>query len=118
MSNKLICAFLILIVISCTTPVKIFDYQVSEICQMSPRKVEALNEFGIKGVVADNINFGFINAFSIADSQNQNMRIFVISENNTSPGLAGNVVSLKLRLYKEISFGGETVILFKEMAAK
>ena len=109
--------FLIVSFFGCKNTVQVFGYDVSEIYEMSPQRIEDLNEFKVKGVVGENVNLGFINAFTIADVTNQDMRIFVVSEKSTSPGLAGQIVSLKLKLYKELSFGGETILLFKEFSS-
>ena len=111
---KISIVFLLFVSYGCDNIVQISDYQISDICKMSPRKLEKLNNFRIEGIVSENMNIGFINAYIISDKHNNNKQIFVISEKNTSPGLVGESVRINLKLYKELSFGGESVIFFKE----
>ncbi len=118
MFDKVIYAILILVMVSCTEPIKMSNYQVTDICRMSPRKIEKLDKFRIKGILGNNLKIGFINAFVITDEKYPSQEIFVFSEMKTSPGLVGDRICINIKLYKEISFRGKTILLFKEESDK
>ena len=90
-------------------------YSVSEVIELSPRKLEEKNIFSVKGIVSSKLNFGFVNAYSLQDEKYSKYQILVSSDYKSSPAKDGEMAVIKLKLLKEISFNSITYYLFQEV---
>lgn len=98
---------------------KIDAYNVTEILEMSPRAIENLNTFVIKGKLGNSVNILGLNCFILEDLKYSKYHMMVTTENITIPGLRkGDSIMLRIYLYKEIRIGKNNFLLFKEPSRK
>ena len=103
----------IYILFSCNGGEKLLSYSVADIASKDAREIEELGSFYVTGMVNGKINLGFIKAFKLVDTKDENQAIYVISNYKSLPSNQQES-NLKVKLYHEISLNEAEFLIFEE----